>query len=165
MRACLASAEQEPLGMGKVRVVRALPDMWADLANFLRVHSHHGKGEPPDTRRIAGMWTKLARRIERELGKLGNHPAYRNVAVLGIDRTVLSAWKTGDQCFVIALDAILYQEAHPAKAGVITHGLLIPQITIVRGRSVTQWRWRPTSGQTDAATPEAPPDPRAASPT
>lgn len=152
MRTALYLAPAIDLNLGHGRHVAAIADCWLDLATYLGRNSRHGHDADPAERARCIAWARLAGRIDKELRKLANHPAYKGVGVMGIDRTVLAAWRCGTKYFTTARDAIVSHHGCPTPE----FGYLIPESGKVRNRFVTRWTFT-TSESLELAGSGSPP--------
>lgn len=131
--------------------VSAPPMCWEALSRWaLRRAGDLPAGAGTSERNAARSLARLAARIEREIDSLCAHPAYRHLAVLGTDPTVLPAFRVrldgvDDPDLQIAPTPLRAIRAVDFAVGPLEVGQMIPYGAEVRHRAMTFWLWSATS--------------------
>lgn len=124
-------------GWASLLEVEADPRCWEEYIRWVRDNlGPYGisQGERARQDRLRS----LARKAEMEIARLGKHPAYRNVAVLGHDSTLLPAWRV-EGYDVLGPTPRLARAAALYADGPLERGDLEPFAMKVRGRTFTYW--------------------------
>lgn len=119
--------------------VDAEPWEWEVLASWLKRNGMVRPSDPATLRNRARAFMNLASRIDHQIARLANHPAYREVSVAGVHPIVLPALRCGD--------AYAPTPGTAPKRCEGEWGELVPYAMRVRGRMFTSWMFSPTDGE------------------
>jgi hypothetical protein len=147
LRAILLTVEPDGEALStETATVEATAEQWHAFADWLYAASLTSHGETNHHRNRNARMHKLEKRIRAQLTKLAGHPAYRGLAIMGVDRTKLPAVRFNDgngnlyplfPCRRFMLNKI------PRVDIPIEEGWLFPETVRVRGRDVTRWTFHP----------------------
>lgn len=124
-------------GWADMLVVEAQPQCWEDLASWIR-QLDGPYGIRREERLIRDRLLCLEHKIVNELDRLSHHPAYRGNAVVGVDSTVLPAFRVEGHA-QIGPTPLRARRASGWADGALEHGVLEPELLKVRGRLLTRW--------------------------
>lgn len=143
MHVALGSPERIiPRGFASSAYVRAEPESWEALLAWATAAGKTMPGEGSRKRPSAQRATRLAGRLDRELQRLAMHPAYRGLAVDGVDTSVLPARrKAGDDRWWPTTRLALKSSHGEPDSIEVTE--LEPHMERLRGRVFTVWIARP----------------------
>lgn len=125
-------------GWAEMVRVSAEPYQWEALADSCRRRGFERHGDSAVLRSRAKALVNLSRKIDRELDRLANHPAYTRRALAGVHPLVLPGVRSGDR-----LAPTVGRLPRDARMDV-EFGEMAPYAMRVRNRMFTSWRFLPS---------------------
>lgn len=123
-------------GWATMHEVSASPVAWEVLARWCRAQLRDARyGDAQHERTRLRRLMNLARKIDRELDRLANHPAYHHHYVMGLDPVILPVYQVDDGPLAPT----------PARAlkgggkGTVRAGVLLPERVSAELGVVTRW--------------------------
>jgi hypothetical protein len=121
--------------------VDADPNAWSAFAAWLSGRSTVPPGSTKAAERHADRYARARATIARELTKLAAHPGYRGVAVVGMSRVALPAYRYGDgRWWPTSTMAFRHGDG-----STLEHVTLQPEGVEIRKRRYTRWVIPPES--------------------
>lgn len=130
-------------GWARMVAVEADPASWEELCRWAYAQTRIPTGVPTSERSEARRLKNMADKVSGEIVRLGNHPAYRNLAVLGASGLTLPAYRG------VLEDCSTFLGPTPGAVMTLTdyadvtidRGHLEPHRTIIRGTQYTEWKF------------------------
>jgi hypothetical protein len=131
-------------GWARMIEVEAAPDAWEHCAKWIEVECASPHGVRVVERNADIRLKSLARKIDKEIGRLCAHPAYAELAVKGHDSTVLPAYRLrlyGDDVAYGPPQPTRHQAMKAAgfSKGRLEAGQMTPEVVNIRGTVFTYW--------------------------